>query len=105
MMILAKPEKPKKRIEVTKTESFDAFDHACKKVSLEYFLAWVKETIPANAKDVTLELSEDMDYDWDGNLSSVWTGLEVSWKETIDNPDYEKQMKKYQSKLRKYKKQ
>ena len=105
MKTLTKPEKPKKRIEIAKTEQFDAFDHACKKVSLEFFLAWVKETTPANAKDVTLELAEDMDYDWDGNLSNVWTHLELGWKEEIDNPNYEKELKKYEKNLAKWKKQ
>jgi hypothetical protein len=105
MMILAKPKKPKKRIEVAKTARFDAFDFTCKKVSIKFFLDWLKKTTPRKAKDVTLELSEDMDYDYDGNLSNIWTHIELGWKEVIDNPDYEREMKKYEKKLKKFKEQ
>lgn len=100
MMILAKPEKPKKRITVRNTAEAP-FDWTCKKLSIEFFLNWVKENTPANADDVTLELREDWDYY--GNDCTVT--LELAWNEVIDNPNYEREMKKYKKKLKKFKEQ
>lgn len=99
-MILAKPEKPKKRITVRNTADFP-FDWTCKKVAIGFFLAWVKETTPAGAKDVTLELKED----WDYYGNDLTTSLELAWNEVIDNPNYEKELKKYEKKLRKWEKE
>jgi hypothetical protein len=100
MMILAKPEKPKKKITQRQTATFD-FNWVSKKVAIETFLAWVKETTPTGAKDVTLELIED----WDYYGNDCVTSLELAWDEVIDNPNYEKEMKKYQKKLKAWKEQ
>lgn len=100
MKNLTKPEKPKKRITVRRAADAP-FDWTCKKLSIGFFLDWVKKTTPANAKDVTLELKED----WDYYGNDVFVSLELAWDETIDNPDYEREMKKYEKKLARWKKQ
>lgn len=100
MKTLTKPEKPKKQITAHKTITFP-FDWTSKKVAMGYFLAWVKDNTPAGAKDVTLELQED----WDYYDSSVITSLEIAWNEVIVNPDYDKELKKYEKKLNKWKKE
>lgn len=93
-----KPVKPTKKIIVKHNITYD-FDWISKKVSFDGFLAWKKENIPANAKDVTLELVEDWEYD------SCFTYLRLEWEQIETNPSYEKELKKYQKKLEKWKKQ
>lgn len=95
---MTKPEKPKKRIAVRNAATYD-FNWVSKKVALDTFLAWCKATIPANAKDVTLELREDWEYD------SCLTYLQLEWEEIINNPSYDKDSKKYAKKLAKWKKE
>lgn len=97
---MTKPEKPKKRITVRKTADAP-FDWTCKKLAIGFFMDWVKQTTPAGAKDVTLELREDWDYY--GNDCTV--SLELAWDEVIDNPNYDSEMKKYEKKLKKFKAQ
>lgn len=97
---MTKPEKPKKRITVRRTADAP-FDWTCKKLSIGFFMDWVKQTTPAGAKDVTLELREDWDYY--GNDCTV--SLELAWDEVIDNPNYDSEMKKYEKKLKKFKAQ
>ncbi len=98
--MMTKPEKPKKRITVRKTADAP-FDWTCKKLAIGFFMDWVKQTTPAGAKDVTLELREDWDYY--GNDCTV--SLELAWDEVIDNPNYDSEMKKYEKKLKKFKAQ
>ncbi len=98
MKTLTKPEKPKKRITVRNSATYD-FNWVSKKVALDSFLAWTKEVTPANAKDVTLELVEEWMYD------DCITYLRLEWEEVIDNPHYEKDLKKYEKKLVRWKKQ
>jgi hypothetical protein len=96
-----KPEKPKKKIVIRRTATFDAFDWTCKKVAIGFFLNWVEETVPKGADDITLELQEGWDlYDYSGSPN-----LELAWNEKVDNPYYEQQMKSYQKKLKKWKEQ
>ena len=90
--------KPSKKIIVNESISFHEFDFACKKVSLSHFMKWCKEKIPARAQDVTLELVEDWQYD------SCFPYLELSWKRKIDNPHYEKELRKYEKELKKERK-
>lgn len=97
-MIPTKPEKPTKKIAVKHSVNYD-FDWASKKVSFDGFLAWAKEQIPRGADDVTLELVEHWEYD------DVFTYLQIAWKQTEDNPNYDKQMKKYEKSLAKWKKE
>ena len=95
---MKKPKKPKKKNTCKKYATYD-FHWVSKKVSLEVFQDWCKETIPANAKDVTLELREDWEYD------SCMTYLQLEWEEIITNPNYDKQMKKYEKTLSKWNKE
>lgn len=88
--------KPKKKITQKNSKNYD-FNWVSKKVSLEVFLEWCKD-IPAGADDVTLELKEDWEYD------SCLTYLQLEWKETVKNPNYDKQLKKYKKFLSKLKK-
>jgi hypothetical protein len=98
IMTTTKPKSPKKKITIKHSTTYD-FNWVSKKVSLEHFLAWIKATIPPRAKDVTLELREDWEYD------SCLTYLELAWDVIESNPDYEKQLKKYQKKLKAWKEQ
>lgn len=95
---MTQPEKPQKRITVRNSATYD-FNWVSKKVALGSFLDWVKDTTPANAKDVTLELVEEWMYD------DCTTYLQLEWEEVIDNPNYEKELKKYEKKLAKWKKE
>lgn len=98
MKTVTKPVKPEKRITVRNSTTYD-FNWVSKKVAIGNFLAWVKESTPANAKDVTLELVEEWEYD------SCLTYLRLEWEEVIPNPHYEKDLKKYEKKLARWKKQ
>lgn len=86
--------KPSRKITVPRSIKFD-FDWISKKVSLTYFMDWCNDNVPANAIDMTLELVEVWEYD------DCLTYLEIAWKETIINPDYEKQLKKYNKQKKK----
>lgn len=100
---MKKPIKPKKILMCQKYKTFD-FHYGSKKVSLLHFLEWAYKSIPKNANDVTLELIEDICGDDVGNISYFSTSLELAWKESVDNPKYELQMKKYKNKLEAWKK-
>jgi len=91
-----KPQKPVKKMMIKSNANFD-FNWVSKKVSLDLFNKWCEEVVPAGAVDVTLELKEDWNYD------DVSTYLQVSWEVLGENPGYEKQMKKYQKDLAKWK--
>ena len=95
---MKKPIKPKKIINVTQTATFD-FNWISKKVSLDVFQKWIKETVPKGATNVTLELCEDFTYDND------LTWLEIGWTVKEANPNYLREMNKYETKLRKWNKQ
>lgn len=96
--MITKPEKPKNKIIQKQYATFN-FDWVSKKVHIDTFLDWVKEAIPSGAKDVTLELKEDWEYD------DCLTSLELAWEEVVTNINYEREYKRYQSKLKKWKKQ
>lgn len=97
---MKEPVKPEKKFYQEHNANF-YFDHVSSKVSIEYFLAWVKETTPPGAIDITLTLDENYD-DYDGNLMDV--DLQLGWKTIIDNLFYDKEMQKYEKKLAKWKK-
>lgn len=100
--MLEKPIKPKRRMSIRHRANF-YFDHASNKVSLPYFLTWIKEQVPKNAKDTTIELEDEYgDYAEDGIIKS-W--IQVSWDVSIKNKSYPAEMKKYQKQLIKWKKQ
>ena len=84
----------KKPIKPTKYSKNFPFSFVSPKVSLEYFIEWCKKEIPKSAPDVTIELKEDWNYD-DCNCY-----LEFSWKQKTINENYEKELKKYNNKLK-----
>ena len=92
---MKKPVKPKKFIEINKTATYD-FNWVSKRVSLETFQKWIRDTTPYNAKDITIELKEDWQYD------DCLTSLELAWTTREADPRYETNMKRYETKLRKY---
>ena len=92
-----KPIKQNKKIAIKCGTSYH-FDYISKKVSWSSFFDWVCENIP-RGKDVTLELMEHK-YEKDGD--EVW--LDFSWTRKIKNKNFDKQMKKYEKELAKYKK-
>ena len=72
-------------------------------VSLDHFIRWCSEKkVPINAE---LKIDKNEDYDMDGNLCSSFPRIELAWNEYQDDPNFDKQMKKYQTKLKKWKKQ
>ena len=95
---MKKPIKPEKKIVCELSRDF-YFDHVSNKVSLDAFLAWIKETVPFGAIDITLSLDEEYDY-YDGGIASCQ--IQLGWKKIIDNPNYEKEIKKYNKKLSKW---
>jgi hypothetical protein len=80
---------PTKKITVRQSIDYN-FNWVGKKVALDVFNDWCKENIPRGAKDVTLELMEDWEYD------SCLTYLQLSWDLEVVNTNYEKEMKKWQ---------
>jgi hypothetical protein len=101
MTTVNKPTKPKKKIYLPAGTTF-YFDHTSKKVSLSYFLDWIKETLPKGATDVTISMDEDCS-EYDGSIISCY--LQVEWKVKRDNPRYEKEFKKYKKQLAEWKEQ
>lgn len=98
---MKKPEKPTKKIVVPNSRSF-YFDHASNKVSIDYFMNWVKETVPKGGWDITLSMDEDYDFESGEHISSY---LVVSWKEKVKNTRYVSEMKKYEKKMKEWKEQ
>jgi len=110
MKTLSKPRKPLKKVWITNSASYPfSYNYSAGtrngSATVEEFLVWIKKSIPANAKNVRLGLYSDDDYDMDGNMISSFPKLELTWEEKIDNPIYEKQMKRYEKKLIKWKKE
>ena len=101
MSLIDKPQKPKKKILLPASRTF-YFDYTSKKVSLDYFLGWVKENAPKGAKDITISIDEDIDYET-GYTNSC--NILVEWKVKMDNVRYDSQMKKYKKQLAKWKEQ
>lgn len=98
MKKVAKPQKPKKYWVTRRTASYD-FNWVSKKVAIDVFMNWVKDTLPKGAKDVTIGIGEDFYYD------SNMTWLELEWNEKVPNTRYVSDMKKYQKRLKQWKEQ
>lgn len=98
---MKKPIKPSKKIEASCSETF-SFDHVSNKVSLDFFLDWIKQTLPKESYDVTISLEDDYEYETGEHIISY---IVLSWKEQIDNSSYDKDQVKYQKKLKKWKKE
>lgn len=96
-----KPVKPQKKIYLPAARTF-YFDHVSNKVSLGFFLDWIKSNVPKSSKDVTLSIDENFD-DYDGTIISC--NIRVEWKVKMDNVSYDRQMKQYKKNLAKWKKQ
>jgi len=97
-----KPIEPNKKIFIEKYISFNEISYSCNKISLDYFLSWIKENVPFDATDVTLSLNEEYS-DYDGNL--IGCHIQIGYKILIDNPRHEKEMEKYRKKMVKWKNQ
>lgn len=96
-----KPRKPLKKI-VQPGSVYFYFYHAFNKVSLAYFNDWINENLPKGAFDITLSLDEDFDYESGEYISS---SIEVGYKILINNTRYVSEMKKYNKRLIKWKKE
>ena len=53
------------------------FDHVSNKVSLDYFLDWIKENVPKNADDITIGLEDE--FNCMGGV--VGAHIVMEWKE------------------------
>lgn len=95
---MTSPIKPKKKIVITDSKTY-YFNHVSKETSLQYFFDWCKRYVPKGAKDIKLSLKEEFVYD------DHFSYLELSWKIKKNNPHYEKQLKKYNKDLKKWKEQ
>jgi hypothetical protein len=89
--------KPTKTILVPHCRTF-YFDHVSNKVSIDYFMDWIKETVPKGAVDVTIGMDEDYDYESGDLLSS---NIVVSWKQKAKNTRYVSEMKKWKKQCQK----
>ena len=104
MKKLEKLEEPKKRIMIERTENLD-LDHVSNKVSVGYFLSWIAQHTPnQNIEDITISLDEEWCDDYYSGSGIIACYIQIGWKEEIDNPHYEAEMKKYQKKLAKQEK-
>ena len=92
-----KPIEPQKLVEITNVKAFE-FNHISNKVSLFYFLDWVKESVPTNGSDICISLIDD----YNDVCGCYIQKLEISWKEIVDNVNYDKQLGKYKKQLKKY---
>ena len=99
MMILAKPKMPEKMITVDGMETFYDWDRYNKNIPLDAFLAWCKEKTPKGATNVSIRVDESWEYD------DCIVSLELHWKQVVPNPDYERELKKYDTKLKRWKAQ
>ena len=97
---MKKPIKPEKKIALRYSATFP-FDHVSNKVPLSYFNSWVDDMVPEGAKDITIGLKHEYEPD---NCYWMASYLEISWEMLTINPDYDKQIKKYQAKLKKWEK-
>lgn len=98
----SKPEPPQKRIIATveKTFPFDNYLYQLRDgAPLADFLNWVKNTLPDGTSDLRIMVNEDWCYD------DCTTSLAISWREEIDNPHYDKEMKKFEKAIKKWEKE
>lgn len=93
------PKKPTKKIEAYESATYDWIYCYEKSTALSDFLEWIEEVVPRGAKNVLLKVDESWMYD------DCTVNLEVHWQRMIPNPQYAKDMKKYEAKMRKWEKQ
>jgi hypothetical protein len=96
---MKKLKEPQKKIIVNRNERLYE-----EPLSLGKFLSWVSEHASGNIEDITISVEEELDDDYysDGGIIAAY--IQISWKEEIDNPHYEIEMKKYQRSLARQKK-
>lgn len=97
---MKEPIKPEKKIEVSRSKEYN-FGHGDRIVPLTTFLAWMQATVPKNVTDLCISLVDEDSSDYYAGP----TNLHLSWKEIIDNPSYEKELKKYEKKLLRWQKE
>lgn len=104
---MKKPIKPKKRIEFPVYKKFPFYnynDDGNLTVSLSEFMKWMKDNIPAKAKNILLGLDDDSYNEYNDFSDNCTPVLRFSWTEMRLNPIYEKQLKTYERKLVKWEK-
>lgn len=101
--LVKQPVKPKKTVTVRNSVHFPFYNYGGDdKAPMLSFLDWCKETIPQGATNVVIGIDSEFD-DFNGYLSS--SHIELSWDQEIENAFYDKDMKKYEKKLAKWKEQ
>jgi hypothetical protein len=91
------PIKPQKRITIS---DYEVIASGYSKLPIQDILVGVEI---AGKQNMFLELSLDGEHDYDAcNCNPV---LQLIWEEEIDNPHYDKEMKKYETKMKKWKKE
>ena len=100
---MKKPVKPKKQIAVPHNWSV-YLEH--EKVSLKDLMDIVHEHISGSVdyKDIKLQLDDYWSPDWDGG-GIASDHIILAWEEMEDDPNYEQELKKYERKMRKWKKE
>lgn len=100
-----KPKKPSKKIELEYSGRF-YFDHVSKKISLKFFLDWIKDTAPKGSYDISVSLDEEPEYCYCDEICcghGTTSYLAIYWKRKVPNKLYDKELKKYKKKLVKWK--
>jgi hypothetical protein len=98
---LTKPKKPEKKIRVDRTADFSFTNYYPKTSSVKELLDWIEETLPDGVKDTgaSIELAQEWAYD------DCTSYIRLNWSEVVPNPNYDRQMKKYQTQLDRWNKQ
>lgn len=97
---MRKPIEPEKMITINGMVEFHDWDYwHDNKVPFEDFTAWCTKNVPTGATDTSLKLNKSWEYD------DCIVSLELHWKQMVPNPNYNKDLKKYEKKLVKWKKE
>jgi hypothetical protein len=99
---MKEPIKPKKRITVRKDKTIVS---GYEEIPAQNVLAEIEVLGRRNVKFEVCLRSSDGNWGCGNYDCSCIPYLSISWDEEIDNEDYEKQMKKYLAKMRKFDKQ
>lgn len=99
-----KPVKPSKIVVVRQAVNFPFYNYGMKgaQAPMLLFLDWCKDTIPQGATNVVIGIDSEF-HDMDGSFSS--SHIELSWDEQVRNGNYNKELKKYEKQLAKWKEQ
>lgn len=94
---LKKPEQPQKRIIVSQSSRLPYASYTS--IPLDEFVSYCKKTA-VDGFNITIEAGLDGESYYDGCYCIPF--LEMSWEQVIDNPLYDKQMKKYEKAMKKW---